>query len=67
MCAPAKQAYLVQTFGLEPADIDLVVHSHMHGDHVGWNVRPAEAGEARGWQFIRSWASSSVVACVGGP
>ena len=36
--------------GLEPADIDLVVHSHMHGDHVGWNVRPAEAeaGEVSG-------------------
>ena len=30
-------------------------------------VVAAEAGEARGWQFIRSWASSSVVACVGGP
>jgi glyoxylase-like metal-dependent hydrolase (beta-lactamase superfamily II) len=24
--------------GLEPADVDLVVHTHLHVDHVGWNM-----------------------------
>ena len=28
----------LQRFGVMPADIDLVVHSHLHIDHVGWNL-----------------------------
>jgi glyoxylase-like metal-dependent hydrolase (beta-lactamase superfamily II) len=24
--------------GVEPADVDLVVHTHLHVDHVGWNM-----------------------------
>ena len=24
--------------GLGPEDVDFVVHSHLHGDHVGWNI-----------------------------
>ncbi|HUF54036.1 MAG TPA: MBL fold metallo-hydrolase [Dehalococcoidia bacterium] len=24
--------------GVDPADVDIVVHTHLHGDHVGWNV-----------------------------
>ena len=27
--------------GVEPAAVHMVVHTHLHGDHVGWNVRPA--------------------------
>ena len=26
----------------------MVVHTHLHGDHVGWNVRPADAAPAGG-------------------
>jgi glyoxylase-like metal-dependent hydrolase (beta-lactamase superfamily II) len=25
--------------GIEPADVDLVVNTHLHVDHVGWNTR----------------------------
>ena len=24
--------------GLSPGDVDYVVHTHLHGDHVGWNL-----------------------------
>ena len=24
--------------GVDPEDIDVVAHTHLHGDHVGWNV-----------------------------
>ncbi|MER5951476.1 MBL fold metallo-hydrolase [Streptomyces sp. NPDC001904] len=29
--------------GVRPEDVDLVVNTHVHGDHVGWNTR-AEGG-----------------------
>jgi glyoxylase-like metal-dependent hydrolase (beta-lactamase superfamily II) len=32
--------------GVEPADVDLVICTHLHFDHVGWNTVPAEGG---GW------------------
>ena len=25
--------------GLEPEEVDIVVHTHLHPDHVGWNLR----------------------------
>lgn len=30
--------------GVAPEDIDVVVHTHLHIDHVGWNTRETEAG-----------------------
>lgn len=27
------------TLGLQPPDIDFVICTHLHGDHVGWNTR----------------------------
>lgn len=30
--------------GVSPADIDLVVHTHLHVDHVGWNTVENEDG-----------------------
>jgi glyoxylase-like metal-dependent hydrolase (beta-lactamase superfamily II) len=24
--------------GVDPAAVDIVVHTHLHGDHVGWNI-----------------------------
>jgi glyoxylase-like metal-dependent hydrolase (beta-lactamase superfamily II) len=29
---------LLSAAGVEPADVDLVVHTHLHVDHVGWNM-----------------------------
>ena len=29
---------LLAAQGVEPADVDLVVHTHLHVDHVGWNM-----------------------------
>lgn len=45
--ADAKTIPLVATLrllGVEPAAVDLVVHTHLHNDHVGWNVVPGEDG-----------------------
>jgi len=33
---------LLAAAGVEPADIDLVVHTHLHVDHVGWNMVDGE-------------------------
>jgi len=29
----------LQGLGLQPADIDIVINTHLHFDHCGWNVR----------------------------
>jgi glyoxylase-like metal-dependent hydrolase (beta-lactamase superfamily II) len=29
---------LLAAAGVEPADVDLVAHTHLHVDHVGWNM-----------------------------
>ena len=31
--------------GVEPEDVDIVINTHLHTDHVGWNTR----AEADGW------------------
>ena len=28
--------------GVQPEDIDRVIHTHLHGDHVGWNIHDDE-------------------------
>ncbi|MEV5607294.1 MBL fold metallo-hydrolase [Streptomyces sp. NPDC052225] len=30
--------------GVRPEDVDLVVNTHVHGDHVGWNTREENGG-----------------------
>jgi len=37
----------LRDLGLAPADIDLVVHTHLHIDHVGWNTVDDESGNRR--------------------
>ena len=32
--------------GVSPAEIDVVIHTHLHIDHVGWNTYEAGTGEA---------------------
>jgi glyoxylase-like metal-dependent hydrolase (beta-lactamase superfamily II) len=34
------------TAGLEPADVDLVVYTHLHRDHVGWTSTATPTGPA---------------------
>jgi len=29
--------------GVAPAEVDAVVHTHLHGDHVGWNLQADES------------------------
>lgn len=33
------------TVGVAPADVDLVICTHLHADHVGWNTRRTESGD----------------------
>ena len=28
----------IRAQGASPEDIDIVAHTHLHGDHVGWNI-----------------------------
>lgn len=34
------------TAGTNPHDVDIVVNTHIHYDHVGWNTRRADEGAA---------------------
>src|SRR5205807_2119269 len=49
--------------GVRPDEIDMVVMTHLHRDHVGWNLK-AEAGKyaptfprARYWMPKKDWES----------
>jgi len=48
--------------GFAPETIDTVVHTHLHFDHVGWNLRPSGGGweptfpRARHLVIAREWA-----------
>ncbi|MFD3997047.1 MBL fold metallo-hydrolase [Streptomyces sp. NPDC058583] len=36
---------VLERAGVRPEDVDVVVNTHVHADHVGWNTR----AEGRGW------------------
>ena len=36
----------LKSVGISPEDVDVVVHTHLHADHVGWNIT-YEGGSAR--------------------
>jgi glyoxylase-like metal-dependent hydrolase (beta-lactamase superfamily II) len=42
----AQPAYLdnLRRAGVEPADVDVVINTHLHIDHVGWNTRLQDGG-----------------------
>ena len=44
---PGKLDETLRTAGISPSDIDLVVHTHLHIDHVGWNTVEDEKGASR--------------------
>jgi glyoxylase-like metal-dependent hydrolase (beta-lactamase superfamily II) len=46
---PSQQGQLLdqlRELGVDPGEIDLVVFTHLHGDHTGWNIEP-ETGQPR--------------------
>ena len=34
----------LRELGVSPLEVDAVLHTHLHGDHCGWNVNDDEAG-----------------------
>ncbi|MFD9045567.1 MBL fold metallo-hydrolase [Streptomyces zaomyceticus] len=36
---------LLERAGVRPEDVDVVVNTHLHADHVGWNTRPADGSD----------------------
>ncbi|MFD5369776.1 MBL fold metallo-hydrolase [Streptomyces sp. NPDC127103] len=34
--------------GVRPEDVDVVVNTHLHADHVGWNTRAADGSDVAG-------------------
>ena len=53
-----------ETHGLRTGDVDMVVMTHLHRDHVGWNLTPrADDGSkfeptfprARYWMSVKDW------------
>ena len=53
--------------GLRPEEVDMVVMTHLHRDHVGWNLTPApeDGGKfaptfpnARYWLSVKDWQAS---------
>ncbi|QIB45121.1 MBL fold metallo-hydrolase [Streptomyces aureoverticillatus] len=44
--------------GVRPEDVDVVVNTHLHGDHVGWNTR-AEGGGAEGGDWVPTFPNAT--------
>lgn len=54
--------------GVNPGDVDIVVHTHLHGDHVGWNLAAGGAPNfpkaiyyvpEADWDFFRAALASN--------
>jgi glyoxylase-like metal-dependent hydrolase (beta-lactamase superfamily II) len=63
----AQWGQLLQDFsasGVRPEDVDMVVLTHLHRDHVGWNLRTEGQRyaptfpNARYWMSARDWEAS---------
>ncbi|MEU9297809.1 MBL fold metallo-hydrolase [Streptomyces sp. NPDC048266] len=39
---------VLERAGVRPEDVDVVVNTHLHADHVGWNTRAADGGDGSG-------------------
>jgi glyoxylase-like metal-dependent hydrolase (beta-lactamase superfamily II) len=46
--------------GVQPADVDIVVTTHCHGDHIGWNVSYADGDDSPSLTFPNAthWITS---------
>ncbi len=47
----------LQSHGVRPEDIDMVVMTHLHRDHVGWNLQRLGSGYTPTFPRARYWAS----------
>ena len=47
----------LQTHGVRPDDIDMVVMTHLHRDHVGWNLMATDGGRRPTFPKARYWLS----------
>ena len=60
---PGQLLHNLAVLGVEPGDIDVLVTTHCHGDHVGWNVAYQVGGDtpsltfpnATHWIASRDW------------
>lgn len=60
---PGQLLHNLAALGVEPGDIDVLVTTHCHGDHVGWNVAYQVGGDtpsltfpnATHWIASRDW------------
>ncbi|MCX4982404.1 MBL fold metallo-hydrolase [Streptomyces sp. NBC_00572] len=43
---------LLERAGVRPEDVDVVVNTHLHADHVGWNTRAAEGAEGAEGEWV---------------
>jgi glyoxylase-like metal-dependent hydrolase (beta-lactamase superfamily II) len=47
--SPASEGTLLDALaaaGVRPEDVDIVINTHLHADHCGWNTRLSEDGQA---------------------
>lgn len=51
-----KLLWTLAAMGIPPGDIDVVINTHLHPDHVGWNTRRSD----RGWIPVFSKAEYHV-------
>ncbi len=47
-----------KTHGVRPEDVDMVVMTHLHRDHVGWNLRQRDGKYEPTFPNARYWLSS---------
>ena len=62
-----------KTHGVRPEDVDMVVMTHLHRDHVGWNLRQRDGKyeptfpNARYWLSSKDWEACHNPELVPGP
>jgi glyoxylase-like metal-dependent hydrolase (beta-lactamase superfamily II) len=47
-----------KTNGVRPEDVDMVVMTHLHRDHVGWNLMPRDGKHVPTFPNARYWVSA---------
>ena len=47
----------MEAHGVKPEEIDMVVMTHAHRDHVGWNLMPADGGHRPTFPNAKYWIS----------
>lgn len=52
---PGRLPEALRDAGLEPGDVDVVVNTHLHLDHVGWNTYDDESGVAKVYFPRATW------------